>query len=138
MSKILSVFNQKGGVGKTTVTINLAAGLARRKKRVLVVDVDPQCNTTTGMGIHPVEGKSIYEWLRGESTYEEVVVSPVWRKDLIPGSQIWRRFGNGIHRRRISTKEELDKVCENYDYIVIDCPPALGLSVNALVARIVC
>lgn len=138
MSKILSVFNQKGGVGKTTVTINLAAGLARRKKRVLVVDVDPQCNTTTGMGIHPVEGKSIYEWLRGESTYEEVVVSPVWRMDLIPGSQDMAAFDlemASTEGREYRLKEELDKVCENYDYIVIDCPPALGLlSVNALVA----
>ena len=100
--------------------------------------MDQQCNTTTCLGVHPDKGKSIYEWLRGESTCEEVVVSPVWRMDLIPGSQDMAAFDlemASTEGREYRLKEELDKVCENYDYIVIDCPPALGLlSVNALVA----
>ncbi|HHX03138.1 MAG TPA: ParA family protein [Tissierellia bacterium] len=138
MGKILSVFNQKGGVGKTTVNINLAAGLARRRKSVLVIDMDPQCNTTTGFGIHPEQGHSVYEWLRGELSFDEARQHPIKNMDIIPGSRDMAAFDlemASVADRESLLKKQLDPLREQYDFILIDCPPALGLlSVNALVA----
>lgn len=138
MGKTLSVFNQKGGVGKTTVLVNLAAGLGRKKKKVLVIDMDPQRNATTGLGAAASAEASLYEWLRGEVTFEEILISPLKKVDLIPGSKDLAAFDlemASVNGRESLLKEKLSAIKDGYDFILIDCPPALGLlSINALVA----
>lgn len=140
MGRIIAVANQKGGVGKTTTVINLGACLAEMGERVLVVDVDPQCNCTTGLGVDKTRvRRSVYDVLLGGAQVREVVMSTAWRGLwLVPaspdlaGAEI-ELVGMEDRERRLARALEASRV--NYEYILLDCPPSLGLlTVNALVA----
>lgn len=140
MAKIIAICNQKGGTGKTTSAINLSSYLALAGKRVLLIDLDPQANATSGLGIdwHKVE-KSIYHILLEEDTLanvkKETDISNLW---LVPSSldltgaevELVSALGREYRLRRALTQEK-----ENYDFIIIDSPPSLGLlTINALCA----
>ncbi len=141
MGRIISIANQKGGVGKTTTSINLAASLGVLDAKVLLIDADPQANSTSGVGVNLEEtvGKSIYECLIGEAEPQECIVdtnSPNLyllpsHLDLV-GAEI--EFINYPERDYI-LKKMIEKVKDEYDYILIDCSPSLGLiTINALSA----
>lgn len=140
MGRIIAIANQKGGVGKTTTTINLSACLAEKKQRVLVVDVDPQGNTTSGLGIDKDNlENTVYELILGEEELEQCIVKDaVDNLDVLPsnvnlaGAEIDLI---GIDEREYILKKTLQKVQDNYDFIIIDCPPSLTmLTVNAMTA----
>ncbi len=136
MSKVVALFNQKGGVGKTTVTINLAVGLARRKKKVLVVDLDPQSNTTSGFGQEASDKGSIYELFHGEVEAQDILLSLEKNLDILPSSRDLAAFSlESEGKDPMLLKNKLQNIKKDYDYVLLDCPPSLGLlSVNALVA----
>lgn len=140
MGKIIAVANQKGGVGKTTSTINLSAALAEKGMKVLVVDCDPQGNATSGLGIEKRQiENSIYELIIGECEISECICdSQIDNLKVIPsnvnlaGAEIELI---GMNKKEFIMKETLEKVKDDYDYIMIDCPPSLNiLTVNALSA----
>lgn len=141
MGKAIAIFNQKGGVGKTTTNINLAACLALKGKKVLIVDIDPQGNTTTGMGITKKGlDNTSYELLVDSSVNPQKVImhTNVENLDIIPasvnlaGAELEMVQVEGRERQ---LKKALDKVKAKYDYIFIDCPPSLGLlTINSLTA----
>lgn len=138
---ILSVANQKGGVGKTTTTVNLSACIAEKGKTVLLIDFDAQANATSGLGIEKTEGISLYPVLLGQADPREFIrPTAIKRLDLIPaevnlaGAEIEvARLDHYLHRLRDALQP---LIAENrYDYILIDCPPSLGiLTMNALCA----
>lgn len=138
MGKIMAIANQKGGVGKTTSAVNLSAGLAQLKNRVLVVDIDPQGNATSGLGISKADmDQCIYNVLVEDLPAEEVCVpTQVENLDIIPATI--QLSGAEIElvstiSREIRLKKALEDLKEQYDYIIIDCPPSLGLlTINAL------
>lgn len=140
MTKIISLANQKGGVGKTTTAINLSASLARLGKRVLLVDADPQANASSGLGVEIRElEKTIYECLVNQiDPHTAVIHTNVDNLDLIP-SHI-DLVGAEIEMLNLENREQLMKnllntLRQEYDYILIDCSPSLGLiTVNALTA----
>lgn len=139
MGKILAITNQKGGVGKTTTSINLAASLARTRKKIMLVDIDPQGNATMGSGVNKEELKvSTYEALIGIEPIEAALLHADGGYDLVPANS--RLSGAEVElidleRREHRLRTALDGVSKEYDYILIDCPPALNLlTVNALVA----
>jgi chromosome partitioning protein len=140
MGHVLAIANQKGGVGKTTTAINLSASLALAEKKVLLIDADPQGNTSSGFNIRDVaEGQTLYEVLLSQQTIEAVArKTEVSGVDLVPattalvGAEIELINTPG---REQSLKQSLETVRNAYDYIVIDCPPSLGLlTLNALTA----
>ena len=128
MGKIISVANQKGGVGKTTTTVNLSAGLANRGKKVLIIDADPQGNATSAVGVDKECELSTYDVLVNEVDMNEVIQSTSTKKLNICPSNI-NLAGAEVQlvsmvSRELRLKEQLDKIKENYDYIFIDCPPS--------------
>jgi len=143
--KIISVINQKGGVGKTTTVINLAAGLTMRGKKILVIDLDPQGNATTGFGLSNTENPdlTIYSVLNGNKKVSEVVRQTKFNNlDLVTSNVDLSGLEvetAGDSRRAFKLKDELDPILNDsgasYDYILIDCPPSLSLlTIMALVA----
>ena len=138
MSRVIAIANQKGGVGKTTTAINLSAALAQEGKRVLALDMDPQGNMTSGLGLSKNEiEKTTYDILCGNVNIEESIQRNVLENlDVIPGnihlSAIELELIE-VENREYIMKEEVDKIKEDYDFIIIDCPPALSmLTINAL------
>lgn len=140
MGRVIAVANQKGGVGKSTTAINLSACLAEKEKKVLTIDMDPQGNTTSGLGVdkNNVEN-TLYELLLGEAETKDTIVKDVVENvDLIPsnvnlsGAEIELI---GVDKKEYILKKIIDKVRRKYDYIIIDCPPSLNmLTINALTA----
>lgn len=138
MAKIISIFNQKGGVGKTTTNINLSAFLAHMGKSVLIVDIDPQGNSTSGLGVDKSElNDSIYDLLVDNVNIENVIYETNFdRLNIIPSTM--ELAGAEIELAKQDNREyyltdALSKVSNDYDYVFIDCPPSLGiLTVNAL------
>ncbi|MRI33405.1 chromosome partitioning protein [Endozoicomonas sp. OPT23] len=140
MGKILAVTNQKGGVGKTTSCINLAASLAATKRRVLLVDMDPQGNATTGSGVdkHELE-RSVYHVLTGQGSIHDAIQKPEESGyDVLPGNadttaaEVELMTMEGKETR---LRDALAEVADRYDFILIDCPPSLNmLTLNALAA----
>ena len=140
MGKVIALANQKGGVGKTTTAINLAASLASLEKKVLLVDTDPQANATSGLGIDTSEiGKTIYECLCASLPASEAIVpTMVEGLDLLPSHIDLAGADLELleqERREYLLRSVLTPILDRYDYILIDCSPSLGLiTVNALVA----
>ena len=139
MAKILAVTNQKGGVGKTTTAVNLSACLAALGQRVLMVDLDPQGNATTGCGVFKREAlPSVYQILIGRSTLTEARIKTEFGFDILPANR--ELAGAEIDlidmgQREYRLREAMADVHDEYDFILIDCPPALNmLTVNGLVA----
>lgn len=140
MGKIISIFNQKGGVGKTTTSINLAAGLGKLGKKILLIDLDPQGNSTSGLGIEKRQvDKQIYNILSGQVPINEGIhESSAENVDLIPsnndlaGLEIELAIEGGWQR---TLESIISDIKDDYDFIFIDCPPSLGiLSIIGLVA----
>ena len=140
MKRILAIANQKGGVGKTTTAVNLAASLANQDRRVLVVDLDPQANCTSGLGFAKgTVAEGIYEALSGERPIRELLqlteVPNLWvvpaTRDL-SGAEVELV---SVERREWRLKDALGPVADQFEYVIIDCPPSLGLlTINALTA----
>jgi chromosome partitioning protein len=139
MGSIYAIANQKGGVGKTTTAVNLAACIAEAGYDSLLVDIDPQCNATVGVGLEKNAEPNVYELLSGEATIEQVVV-PTTIEHLWVAPASPDLAGANVELPRIPgsetrLKDSLDGVRERYAFTLLDCPPSLGpLTVNALVA----
>jgi chromosome partitioning protein len=126
VSKIVSVANQKGGVGKTTTAINVAAGLAKAGKTALVIDIDPQCNATSGLGLEPAARHPL---LAGKPLAESVVASAQPRLSVLPGSQSLAdadALSASNRQRAAALRQQLAGELNHFDYVFLDCPPSLG------------
>ena len=135
---ILALANQKGGVGKTTVAINLSAALAEQGARVLLVDLDPQANASSGLGVRVAAEKSLYAALCGKTRLQELITKTPFGIDLVPSS-VELAGGEGelfsLPERERRLKQALSGTIDRYDFVILDCPPSLGLlTVNALCA----
>ena len=138
MGRIIAIANQKGGVGKSTTAINLSACLAEQNQRVLLIDIDPQGNATSGVGVDKNEAENtLYELLVGECELKDCIMENVYENlPLIPsnvnlaGAEIELV---GIEGREFLLKNQVDTIRDNYDFIVMDCPPSLNvLTINAM------
>ena len=138
MGKTIAIANQKGGVGKTTTSINLSASLAAKGKKVLVIDTDPQGNTTSGFGVEKNDlDNTVYELMLSECSIKECIL-----KDVIDGVSIIPSNVNlaaaeieliGVDRKEYILKREVEWIKDGFDYIIIDCPPSLSmLTINAM------
>lgn len=138
MGKIIAVANQKGGVGKTTTAINLSSCLAEAGKRVLTIDLDPQGNTTSGLGLEKEKiENTVYELMIGQCTVRESVSKTVVENLSIMPSDINLAGAEiellGINEKEYILKNEVDYIRDDYDFIIIDCPPSLNmLTINAM------
>ncbi len=140
MGRIIVIANQKGGVGKTTTAINLSASLAKKGKKVLVIDTDPQGNTTSGFGVDKENaGHDVYELLLGDCEIQDAIHPDVFENlSLIP-SNINLAAAEieliGVEEKEFILKKALDEVKDQYDFIMIDCPPSLNLlTINSMCA----
>ena len=137
MSKTIAIVNQKGGVGKTTTCVNLAAALTEAGHRVLLCDFDPQANATSGMGVDKTVSKGIYTALIGEVPTGEAIVHTRYG-DVLPSNKALAGAGIeliGMEHREFLLRDALESQVEHYDFILIDCPPSLELlTLNALCA----
>ncbi len=146
MGKIISLVNQKGGVGKTTTSINLSASLALLGKKILLIDLDPQGNATTGVGVNKGDIEySIYDLLIGNCEIKDVIIKTEFKNlDILPSTIqlagidiefIEKSKSDPTFKRAFQLKEKLENIKDKYDYIIIDCPPSLGnITTNALAA----
>lgn len=146
MGKIISLVNQKGGVGKTTTSINLSASLALLGKKILLIDLDPQGNATTGVGINKGDIEhSVYDLLTGNCQIEDVIIKTEFKNlDILPSTIqlagidiefIEKSKSDPTFKRAFQLKEKMEEVKDKYDFIIIDCPPSLGnITTNALAA----
>lgn len=138
MGKTIAVANQKGGVGKTTTSINLSSCLAEKGKKVLVIDTDPQGNTTSGFGIDKNNlDYSIYELMLGECTISDCVIKNVLDNISVVPSNVNLAAVEieliGVDKKEYILKKEMDYIKDEYDYIIIDCPPSLNmLTINSM------
>ena len=139
MGKIISVANQKGGVGKTTTTVNLSTILAKKGKKVLLIDTDPQGNATSGLGVSKDVELSVYDILIGDTEFDETLQETAIKNLKVCPSNISLAGAEvqlvSMMSREQRLKTKLDKIKDQYDYILIDCPPSLGLvTLNAFTA----
>ena len=138
MGRIIAIANQKGGVGKTTTSINLSASLAAKGKKVLVIDTDPQGNTTSGFGIEKNELEdTIYELILGECSIRDCIISNVIKNVSVVPSNVNLAAAEieliGVDRKEYILKREVEWIKDSFDYIIIDCPPSLSmLTINAM------
>lgn len=137
MSRIIAIANQKGGVGKTTTSINLSASLAEKGEKVLVIDADPQGNATSGFGIEKNElENTIYELILGECSINECIVAAMENISVVPSNVNLAAAEIeliGVERKEFILRNEVDYVKDKYDFIIIDCPPSLNmLTINAM------
>ena len=146
MTKIISLVNQKGGVGKTTTSINLSAALGKLGKKVLIIDMDPQSNATTGLGLNSNDFKNdIYELITGKCDVKKAIKKTKFHNlSIIPATLnlagvdvefVKKMLEDKEFQQNMQLKLKLEEIKDNYDYIIIDCQPSLGLgTMNALVA----
>lgn len=138
MGRIIAVANQKGGVGKTTTSINLSSCLAALGKKVLAIDMDPQGNMTSGLGIDKNEVENtVYELILGEAGIEDVICKEALENlDVLPSNVDLSAAEIeliGVEDKEFIIHDEVEKIRDNYDYIIIDCPPSLNtLTINAM------
>ena len=140
MGRIIVIANQKGGVGKTTTAINLSASLAKLKKKVLVIDMDPQGNTTSVLGVDKDNtDNNVYDLLLGECEIKDSIIKDVYENLSVIPSNINLAAAEieliGIEEKEFILKKALDQVKDDYDFVLIDCPPSLNLlTINSMCA----